>query len=198
MSTKTEHGSALLLITNGSEEMEAVITIDCLRRAGIEVTVAGVDSASPVECSRKVKIVPDIALKDVKTSSPFDVIILPGGMGGARAFEKSPVVHALLQEFYKNDKKIVAAICAAPIALKAAKIGQHRNITSHPSVKEELTSGGFKAYREDRVVVDGNLITSRGPGTAFDFAFAIIKALKGPKEVSHVAGGMVLPDGIVM
>ncbi|KAJ3087684.1 Protein deglycase DJ-1zDJ-1 [Quaeritorhiza haematococci] len=182
--------SALVLVANGSEEMEAVITIDTLRRGKVDVTVAGLTGSQSVECSRKVVLVPDVALSDIKDKTAFDAVILPGGLGGAEAFAKSEEVHALLKSYEANPQKIVAAICAAPIALNAAGVGKGKHITSHPSVKDKL---GAYSYKEDRVVVDGNFVTSRGPGTAFEFALKLLEKLCGKETVQEVVAPMLLP-----
>ncbi|TPX68320.1 hypothetical protein SpCBS45565_g03192 [Spizellomyces sp. 'palustris'] len=185
---------ALVLITDGNEEMEAVISIDILRRGGVDVTVAGLNGPNTVECSRHVKIVPDIGLAAVKDKTAFDAIILPGGMGGAEAFSKSSTVHGLLNQYY-SQQKLVAIICASPIVLKAAQVAKGRSVTSHPSVKDQLVQD--YNYKEERVVVDGNLITSRGPGTAFEFALAVVKKLQGPEKLKEIIPPMICNDEIV-
>ncbi|KND00062.1 DJ-1 family protein [Spizellomyces punctatus DAOM BR117] len=185
--------SALVLITDGNEEMEAVISIDILRRAGVDVTVAGLNGPNTVECSRHVKIVPDTGLSAVKDKT-FDAILLPGGMGGAEAFSKSSTVHELLSQYY-SQQKVVAIICASPIVLKAAQVAKGRSVTAHPSVKDQLVQD--YNYKEERVVVDGNLITSRGPGTAFEFALAVVKKLQGPEKLKEIVPPMICNDEIV-
>ncbi|KAJ3207375.1 Protein deglycase DJ-1zDJ-1 [Dinochytrium kinnereticum] len=183
---------AIVLVADGSEEMEAVIAIDCLRRAEVDVTVAGLTGGSPVTCSRNVRLVPDAALKDVPHAETYDALILPGGMGGAVAFSESPAVHQLLKTFLNNESKTLGIICAAPLALEKAHLAKHRKITSHPSIRDQLKAAGYDHYSEDRVCIDGNLITSRGPGTAFEFSLAIIERLKGAHAAEKVALPMVL------
>ncbi|KAI8900747.1 DJ-1 [Globomyces pollinis-pini] len=168
--------SALVLIANGTEEMEAVISIDILRRANIEVTVAGVEGQDPVVCSRNVKIVPDIALESIKDTNSFDVLLLPGGLKGAQTFCSSPLVQKLIQQQYKSSK-LLAVICAAPLSLKAANVHQQKQLTSHPSVKSQLDQD-FE-YLDQNVVVCENLVTARGPGTAFEFALKVVEILCG-------------------
>ena len=178
----------LVLLAAGAEEMETVITVDVLRRGGLEVTLAGVEGAGPVTCSRGVKLVPDCALD--QAAGPFDLIALPGGAQGAEALAASPKVQALLRE---QDRRggFIAAICAAAIALVAAGVGRGRKLTSHPVVKDRVA--GFGQYQEARVVQDGNLITSRGPGTAFEFALKLIEVLAGRELAEKVAAPMILP-----
>jgi protein DJ-1 len=178
----------LIPLAHGAEEMEAVILADVLRRAGIEVVLAGVDGVAPVVCSRQVRLLPDCAMADCK--GPYDLVLLPGGAQGARALAGSARVQELLRE-QDRAGRLVGAICAAPVALVAAGVGQGRNLTSHPSVQAELS--GFGSYREQRVVRDGTLLTSRGPGTAFEFALACIEALLGKDAAARVAAPMLLP-----
>ncbi len=184
----SEKPSAVVLLAQGSEEIEAVISIDVLRRAGIEVTVAGVDGAAPVRCSRDVVISPDVALDDL--DGEFDVVVLPGGAEGARRLAESPKVGELLRR-HEESGRFVAAICAAPIALKAHKVFEHRKLTSHPSVREMLQ--GWGEYSDHPVVADGNLITSRGPGTAFPFALRIVGILTGAQRMVEVRAPMMFP-----
>ncbi|MGB8331371.1 MAG: DJ-1 family glyoxalase III [Polyangiales bacterium] len=179
---------ALVLLAPGSEEIEAVITIDVLRRGDIEVTVAGVDGPGPIRCSRGVVITPDVALDAVE--GDFDIVVLPGGAEGAQRLAKSPKVGEILREHEKSGRW-VGAICAAPIALRAHRVFQHRQLTSHPSVKELLQDWG--EYSEHSVVADGNLITSRGPGTAFAFALRIVGTLTDAQRMVEVRAPMMFP-----
>ncbi|KAJ8917252.1 hypothetical protein NQ315_002269 [Exocentrus adspersus] len=179
---------ALLFLAPGAEEMEAVISVDVLRRAGLEVTVAGLCEASePIKCSRGVLIKPDINVSEAK--GPYDILLLPGGLGGSQSLSKSKEVGDLLKQ-QQNEGRWISAICAAPTALKAHGIGLGKKITSYPAMKDQLTDS--YDYKEDNVVIDGNLITSRGPGTAFDFALAIVQALEGKEKAQEVAKGMLL------
>ena len=179
---------ALVLLAPGSEEMEAVISIDVLRRGGIDVTVAGVDGADPVRCSRGVVISPDVALEDV--IGAFDVLVLPGGAEGAKKLAESERVGDLLRD-QELGGRMVAAICAAPIALRAHGVFEGRKLTSHPSVKSLVEE--WADYSEHPVEADGNLITSRGPGTAFAFALRIVGALTDAKRMVEVRAPMMFP-----
>ncbi|KAJ3366073.1 Protein deglycase DJ-1zDJ-1 [Allomyces javanicus] len=196
------HPTALVVVAHGSEEMEAVIAIDVLRRAHIDVTVAGLTGSEPIKCSRGVVIVPDTAL-DACKNKHYDVVVLPGGMDGARAFEKSKDVHALIAAHLTATDKCrhVAIICASPVALVPAlaslSLPADLRITSHPCVQSEIEAGLPKAkYVEDRVVSswDGRLITSRGPGTAYEFSLAIVETLVGKEVHDKVAAPMLLPQ----
>lgn len=181
---------ALVILSEGAEEMETVISIDVLRRAEVDVTVAGLASSDPVLCSRNVKIVPDVALSDAKKTGPYDVVVCPGGAKGAQNLAESSVVGSVLQEQEKSGR-FIGAICAAPIALASHKIGSGKNVTSHPSVKEKLETAGYQ-YSEARVVQDGKLITSRGPGTTFEFALKIVENLEGSEKAESLIPPMLL------
>ena len=182
---------ALVILATGAEEMETVITVDVLRRGGVEVVVAGLDGASTVTCSRNVKISPDCSLAEAGGQGQYDCVVLPGGGGGAAALGASKEVGELLAE-QEAAGRIVAAICAAPTALLEHKIGLGRNITSYPApaFKEKLARS--YNYMEDKVVVDGNLVTSRGPGTSFDFGLELIKLMVGADKMKEVADAMLV------
>jgi protein DJ-1 len=176
----------LVLLAPGAEEMETVIVVDVLRRAAVEVTVAGLQGAGPVTCSRQVKLLPDVALDSAR--GPFDAVVLPGGAQGAEALAASPKVLDLLRE-QEEAGRWIAAICAAPIVLVAANVAGGQALTSHPSVKARVEGHG--RYSEERVVRSGKLITSRGPGTAFEFALAIVEELMGTDAAKKVAAPML-------
>ena len=152
--------NALVLIANGTEEMECVIVCDVLRRGGIKVTLAGVDGPDACTCSRNVVIQPDCSLDSVAGDS-FDLLVLPGGAAGAKRFCESKVVLELLRK-RAAERKFVACLCAAPTALAAAGVFRNSKLTSHPSVAADLALH-TENYSEERVVVDDCLITSRGP-----------------------------------
>ncbi|XP_049830083.1 Parkinson disease protein 7 homolog [Schistocerca gregaria] len=183
--------SAVFLLAEGAEEMEFVISVDVLRRAGVNVTVAGVAGNSPVKCSRDVVVCPDSSLVDAVKKGPYDVVVLPGGLGGSKNLAASNEVGSLLKEQEKSGR-LIAAICAAPTALKTHGVGTGKKVTSYPTFRNEMEEGGKYIYSEDKVVVDGNFITSRGPATAFDFALAVVENLLGQSAVEPVAKPMLL------
>lgn len=178
----------LLLLAEGAEEMEVTITVDVLRRGGIDVVVAGVDGSGAVTCSRGVRILPDVAL--AAAGGAFDLVVLPGGAGGTERLSASTEVGCVLRE-QERAGRCIAAICAAPAALARHGVGAGRTMTSHPSVRAIVAAHG--RYSEDTVVEDGELITSRGPGTAFAFALRIVARLRGEAQVDAVAAPMLLP-----
>ncbi len=189
MSGKTKK-RVLIPLANGAEEMETVILVDVLRRAGLDVVLAGLSGPEPVLCSRGLRIIPDASLAEAGAQAPFDLVVLPGGAAGAEALAATPAIHQLLRG-QESEGRAIGAICAAPIALAAAGVGRGRRMTSHPSVKARVE--GLGAYVEERVVCDGMLITSRGPGTAMEFALALVEALAGREMADRVAAPMILP-----
>ena len=174
----------LVPMTDGVEEMEAVIIVDVLRRAGWQVTSVGMKPGL-ITASRGVKLQPDRSWGDI-TVADFDVLAIPGGKG-ARTLAADPRVLEAVREFRKAGKWI-GAICAAPLVLQAAGVLDGVKATCHPSVASEL----HVPREEERVVVDGRIITSRGPGTAFEFALTLIRLLDGPEAADKVAGPMIL------
>ncbi len=179
---------AIIFLAEGFEEIEALSTIDILRRGGVNAVGVALEQGI-VRGSRGINIVPDAVIGDIADISGYDAFILPGGLVGMENLKASSAVHAILRDADANGK-IVAAICASPIALDAAGIIRGREYTSYPSCEEFISSG---RYRDDsEVVTDGNLITSRGPATSFRFAIAILKALKGAEVATSVADGLLL------
>ncbi|PKL79636.1 MAG: DJ-1 family protein [Ignavibacteriae bacterium HGW-Ignavibacteriae-4] len=177
--------SVLVPIAHGSEELETVTIIDLLRRADIKVTVAGENDM--VTFSRGVRIIPDILLSEVPEYENFGAIVLPGGGQGVDNFlEDDHLLEIVKYNIRKNN--LICAICAAPLFLTHHKlIDESVMITSFPDMGEELN---HKNYSEDDVVVSGNFITSRGPGTAINFTLKIIETMTDMKTVRRVAKEM--------
>jgi len=176
-----------VLIAGGTEEMEAVTIIDILRRAHVDVVVVAVrednenkqnNPGLEVRCSRGVTLVADIELDDLSDVSAYGIVVLPGGSVGADTFSRNWKVLDLVRLFFNDKKKYVAAICASPIVLKEAGIAQGYSITSYPSYKDKL-SDSFSYVDNEPVVIDRNIITSRGPATSIYFALAIVQTLLG-------------------
>ncbi|KAK7496747.1 hypothetical protein BaRGS_00011956 [Batillaria attramentaria] len=182
--------SALVLLAEGAEEMETVITVDVLRRGGVDVTLAGVAGGSPVKCSRNVSIVPDASLDAALSKGPYDAVVCPGGGGGAKILSESEAVGKVLKD-QESKGGIVAAVCAGPTALLSHGVGKGKKVTSYPSVGDKMKKGGY-TYSEDRVVQDGKIITSRGPGTCFEFALKIVEALAGKEKAASLVDPMLV------
>ncbi len=175
----------LVPLAPGFEEIEAITVIDVLRRAGVEVTVAGTETG-PIEGSHGIRVSADRLLAEIREEG-FDMIILPGGGKGVENLQKDSRLLPLLGEFIAKDK-YVGAICAAPSLLAAAGLIRGKQVTSHPSVKEKVAAAAL--YSEERVVIDGKLVTSRGPGTAMEFALALVEILAGKEKVSELKQAM--------
>lgn len=188
--------SALICLAPGTEETEAVTTIDLLVRGGINVTTASVasDGNLTITCSRGVRLLADAPLVEV-ADGDFDVIVLPGGLKGAEAFRDSPLLVETVRQFHLSGR-IVAAICAAAgTVLVPHELFPIGNMTGFPALKETIPDD---QWQDKRVVWDPrvNLLTSQGPGTAIDFALKIIDLLVGREKAHEVAGQLVLAAGI--
>lgn len=171
----------LMPLTEGFEEIEAIAVIDILRRAEIEVVVAGLKEGL-VEGAHKVKVLPDTSLEKID-SGDFDGIILPGGYPGYVNLGKDERILNMVREMDRAGK-YVAAICCAPYTLIKAGVLQGRKATVSPSGKKEVSAAA--QYCNDRVVVDGNLITSQSPGTAMEFALKLVEVLAGEDAAKKV------------
>ncbi len=172
----------LIPIAQGSEELEAVTLIDLFRRANIEVVVAGLDDKHVV-CSRGTTIVPDCSLQSVLEDN-FDLIVLPGGLPGADNLNEDPFIHQLITRL-ASEGKTVAAICASPKILLTNGILKGKTATAFPGSLSELDTSDID-LSEAAIEIDDKVITSRGPGTAMDFALTLIKILKGASVQDEV------------
>lgn len=168
----------ICVITDGFEEIETITPVDLLRRAEVQVLIAGL-KPGPVTGRSGIRLVPDVALEEV-TPAAFDLLLIPGGPG-VKELRADGRVAALAKDFHETGKKI-AAICAAPLVLQDAGLLDGRRFTSHSSTWEELPDA-----EDERVVEDGLLITSRGAGTALDFGFALVEHLAGEAVVDEVS-----------
>ncbi|CAD5213035.1 unnamed protein product [Bursaphelenchus okinawaensis] len=181
--------TALIIASDGSEDIELTVVSDVLRRANVEVTIASLQNSKSIELARKVNINVDKLLNEVKDTE-FDAVILPGGQPGSNNLAADSTVGEVLRR-HEAAGKIVAAICAAPIALKAHGIAKGGVLTSYPGVADQIKEGGY-TYSEERVVIYKSVVTSRGPGTAFDFAFKIVELLAGDEVVQKLKSAMLL------
>lgn len=180
--------TALIPVADGSEDIETVTLIDVLRRAGVEVTVASVTGKPGIVASRGTRIEADALIDDL-VEDHFDLIVLPGGMPGAEALEANEKLIQKLQA-QKAEGRLYGAICAAPaVALAPHGLLDDLAATGHPAFIDALPD---KSRVEDRVVCDGQCLTSRGPGTALEFALALVEALCGQAKRDEVAAPMVI------
>ena len=179
--------TALVVLAEGFEEIEAIAPVDVLRRAGVRVTIAGTTDRL-VKSSRHIGVQTDILLKDL-VEMP-DAVILPGGLPGATNLARSKEVAELVKKMNAAGK-IVAAICAAPAAVLAPLgILDGKKATCYPGSESAFSKK--TVHSKERVVVDGNMITSQGPGTALEFALAIATQLVGKEIAENVRGKMLV------
>ncbi len=177
----------LLVLAEGFEEIEAVTPIDLLRRAGVEVTVAGLNG-TVIKSARNLPITAEVTLD--KVSDNFDALILPGGGGGAKNLAASQKLKTLIQEMNKKGKGVYA-ICASPVlVLSPTGILKGKSATCYEGME-----GGFDPetkYVDQKVVIDGNVLTSQGPGTSIDFSLAIIEQLCGKETKDKIKKEILL------
>ncbi|EME27489.1 Protein DJ-1 homolog B [Galdieria sulphuraria] len=180
----------LVPIANGTEEIEAVCVIDTLRRAGFEVTVASVHDTTSVVCSRQVQIVADCLLSECR-DRVYDLIVLPGGAKGAENLAASELLAKLLKR-QAVENRWFGAICASPAIVLYSLGLLPARATCHPSVEDKIDNVA-KEHIKERVVVDADkkCVTSRGPGTAIEFALQLIECLAGTKLRQEVEYPMI-------
>jgi len=188
--------SVLVCLAHGSEEIEAVTTIDLLVRAGLSVTTASVESDGTREivCSRGVRLLADAPLVEV-ADNDYDAVVLPGGLKGAETFRDSPLLVETVRQFHLAGK-IVAAICAAPgTVLIPHDLFPVGNMTGFPGLRDTIPD---KHWMDRRAVWDPrvNLLSSQGPGTSIDFALKLIDLLVDKEKAREVASQLVLAAGI--
>ncbi|MBB6443964.1 DJ-1 family glyoxalase III [Bacillus benzoevorans] len=177
----------LILLANGYEEIEALTVVDFLRRADISIDLVSITGKLETVSAHGVHILADKLIEDIQ-GEEYDAIITPGGIPGATNLAENEKVTSLLQSFYK-DNKLVASICASPLALEAAGIAEKVKGTCYPGFEGQIH---FKEFSEEAVVKDGNVITSRGPATTSYFALAIIEALAGKETAEKVKNGTLM------
>ena len=181
--------SVLLPLAKGFEELEAVALIDVMRRGGIDVRVAYLEDelqGALVLGANGITIQADISIKTI-ISDDFDMMVLPGGWDGTYALAENVRIIELVKEF--KASKIIGAMCAAPFVLKKAGV-LGSDYTCYPGAKDEINHPGYRA--DSKVVTDGNIITSQGPGTAVCFGLAILERLVGKESMQAVKDGMLL------
>lgn len=181
--------SILVLLADGFEEIEAITIIDVLRRANIDTTTASIHQTRKVTGDHNIVVEADVLLSEVADQN-FSMVVLPGGVTGVNNLTDSSLVKTVLDNAVQNGKK-VGAICAAPSLLSAHGLLKDKQATSYPAFKDQVIQGGAK-YSEARVITDGNTITSRGVGTALDFALEIVKSVHGQDVADDLAQKMLV------
>jgi 4-methyl-5(b-hydroxyethyl)-thiazole monophosphate biosynthesis len=179
--------TACVLLADGFEEVEAITSIDYLRRAGIDVKILGV-TGKIISGSHGIKVEADLGSEGF--SKDYDCVVVPGGGRGADNIAASPLAVYLIKRHF-GAGKLVAAICAAPAVVLHGACGilQGKKFTCYPGLESKVTGAQFS---EERVVADGNLITSRGAGTAGEFAAAVVAELAGQSEANELAQKVLL------
>ena len=176
-----------LFLANGFEEIEALATVDILRRARIPVETISISDEKTVTGAHDVPVIADKTYQEADFSD-VEVLILPGGMPGAKNLNEHEGLKQLIIQFNKEEKQI-AAICAAPMVLGGLGLLKNKRATCYPGFEAELT--GAKTTGES-VVVDGNITTGRGPGLVFEFALRLVEQIAGLKTRQEVQNGLLL------
>lgn len=175
-----------IFLADGFEEIEALTVVDLLRRAGIEAPTVSIQDGKTVTGAHQIKVEADFLLSEVK-GTMADMLVLPGGMPGTtNLLECEPLMEMVLGLHAAGA--YIAAICAAPSILAQLGLLEGKKATSYPSFEEKLSGA---SYCYDSVVMDGQIITSRGLGTAIDFALKIIEVLAGEQEAERIAHSIV-------
>lgn len=175
----------VVFLADGAEEIEAISPVDILRRAGAEVTLAGV-GGKEIICAHNIKIVCDKELSEI-SGEDFDMYVLPGGVRGTESLSDSEIIKDTVKKAY-SDGKTVAAICAAPSVLGKIGILNGKRATCYPGFEKYLDGAEFVSAS---VVCDGNIITSRGAGTAMNFSLALVKALYGQDKAEDIRKAVI-------
>lgn len=175
-----------IFMANGCEEIEGLTVVDMARRAGIEIEMISITDDLKVTSSHSVTFLADTT-KEKADYDSYDGIVLPGGMPGTTNLGADETVDRVIREFAVQDK-MVAAICAAPSVLGLAGLLEGRKATCHPGFEEKLLGA---EWAEQPVVVDGNVITSRGMGTAIEFGTEIVRYFTDDATVEKIHGGLV-------
>lgn len=176
-----------LFLANGFEEIEALATVDILRRAEIAVETISISNERTVAGAHNIPVIADKIFQEVNFTE-VDVLVLPGGMPGAKHLNEHNKLKELINEFDKK-KKLIAAICAAPMVLGGLGILQDKRATCYPGFEPNLT--GAEPTGES-VTVDSNITTGRGPGLVFEFALTLVEQIAGRQTRQEVQNGLLL------
>lgn len=177
---------AVMLFAEGFEEVEALMTVDILMRGGVDVRLASITEEMEVSGSHGIRIGMDVAMDQVDFGEQ-DAVLIPGGMPGTLNLGNSPKVTGVLTKMNETGK-IVGAICAAPSVLGQCGILKGKKATCYPGFEDKLTGAEFI---NEKVVVDGNIVTSRGLGTSMEFGFALLELLVSKEKAEEVRGQIV-------
>lgn len=176
-----------LFLADGFEEIEAFTTLDILRRLGLDVRVTSISGARSVTGAHGIAVMADTLFRSVEVKNS-EAFIFPGGMPGAKLLKQCDVLRKLIVAHHEEGK-LLAAICAAPIVLANAGVLENKMVTCYPGFEKELTGADV---RDALVVVDGNIITAKGPGASVHFALAIAERFVGAKQIEKLKADMFL------
>ena len=180
--------TAIVFLATGFEEMEAIGTIDILRRANIETLTVSVTGNKTVTGVHNIQVIADELFENVDCTA-YDALVLPGGGPGSEMLNKHEGVRKAIVNQYESDK-LIAAICASPRVFGSLGLLKNKNATCYPGIEPELIGATLS---EEPAVIDGNIITGRGPALVMDFALAIVDYLYGSDDESNnVADGLLL------
>lgn len=173
---------AIVFFANGFEEVEAITQVDFLRRGGIDTIAASIHDKKELKGAHGITFIADALLSDLRADE-YDIVVLPGGYDGMMNLKASAQVAQILKDF-NTKKKWIAAICASPSVLGYHGLVEGVKCTCYPGFEKEMTGG---ICLSDKVVVDGHIITSKGPGTSIDFALKIIELLQSKETAQKIA-----------
>lgn len=176
-----------VMLADGFEEIECLSVVDILRRGGVEVKMTSLSKCEYVCGAHDIKVIPDTVIDEIEKNEYIEAIILPGGMPGTLNLKNNNKLTEILRTQY-NKNTLIAAICAAPMILGELYFLKSKKATCYPSFETHLIDADFSL---DRVCVDGNIITSRGAGTAHDFGFEILKSIKGENCSDEIRKSML-------
>lgn len=176
-----------LFLANGFEETEALGTVDILRRAQIPVETISISDDKTVTGAHNVSVIADKTFQETDFSE-VEMLVLPGGMPGAKNLNENKALKELITKFNDEGKQI-AAICAAPIVLGELGLLKDKRATCYPGFEAELIGAQITG---ENVVVDGNITTGRGPGLVFEFALRLVEQIAGLKTRQEVQNGLLL------
>ncbi|MBC3887426.1 DJ-1 family protein [Acetobacterium paludosum] len=187
--------NVIIFLAAGFEEVEALTVVDYLRRVKqITVHMISIGDTLQVSGSHHIEVKADKQIDELSKIDSYEAVIIPGGMPGAANLRDDQRVVKIVREMNEAGK-LVAAICAGPIVLEKAKIIDGKKVTSYPGFEKDLPNS---IYQEDAVVKDGNIITSRGPGKAVDFALEIVTVLAGEKEAESLRKNILYDKKVCM
>ena len=172
----------ILFLAEGFEEVEALTVVDYLRRKSILVDTISITDNETVKGAHDIIVITDKKIDELKEVDSYDGVVIPGGMPGASNLRNDNKVIEIIRTM--NDSgKLVASICAGPMVLERAGVIKGKKVTSYPGYEDVLKDS---IYQEESVVIDGNIITSRGPSLAVEFAIEIIKYLRGHEKAEEL------------